>query len=557
MVWQKPSYFTQLARSYPILRFVDIYDRQSFIRAYVLDNIFVCIFVYVLLYVALWYANKAIRKIEKSNEELSAVVKENQMQLDDLVVLKRKKAEYEDVVIKVKGAQKVTAEQLEIEMKKLSAELLATANKMNELEKIVEKMVFSASAQREAAIYRVMSELGNMKMEKRPRKAVNHMKNSKFSSHPSHHLCHRNHHQENMESSLVGPLVNREQPLRLRCKTKSDSNSTTSADVSSPPISYRQPLFYADRDASTVPDDPQDDTQERNRCPLRRRRRRRCWRRRRHCGWYPNERSYEARRSSLCTMYGIPPVSLTSLTPFTRSLLEIGRRFSRQGQRASNVPLACKGILGVLTFDDRVHPQGFSSFLFLFFFFFFFFLFSFTQNGIKMVMDTSTVRLVIFLGMFLVFAGDYSIFIPSIFGKDVEKNLTDPSKGPVGPPREGSSEKLAIASSKKKEIERDSAIARRAKMMTTIKTACLPKLICELTSSVRQDQLSEMERSLLNLIRDTSLSTIAEVPSRYHFAAHMGQLISGMEGQGCHNFYPTCPLPGASVLNMMKKVRLR
>jgi len=42
---------------------------------------------------------------------------------------------------------------------------------------------------------------------------------------------------------------------------------------------------------------------------------------------------------------------------------------------------------------------------------------------------------------------------------------------------------------------------RRAKMMTMIKTACLPKLICELTKSVHQDQLSEMERSLLNLIR--------------------------------------------------------
>lgn len=50
---------------------------------------------------------------------------------------------------------------------------------------------------------------------------------------------------------------------------------------------------------------------------------------------------------------------------------------------------------------------------------------------------------------------------------------------------------------------------------------------------------------------------MAEVPSRYHFAAHMGQLISGIEGQGCHNFYPTCPLPGISVLNMMKKIRLR
>jgi hypothetical protein len=37
----------------------------------------------------------------------------------------------------------------------------------------------------------------------------------------------------------------------------------------------------------------------------------------------------------------------------------------------------------------------------------------------------------------------------------------------------------------------------------------------------------------------------------------MGQLISGVEGQGCHNFYPTCPLARTNVLNMMKKVRLR
>lgn len=50
---------------------------------------------------------------------------------------------------------------------------------------------------------------------------------------------------------------------------------------------------------------------------------------------------------------------------------------------------------------------------------------------------------------------------------------------------------------------------------------------------------------------------MAEVASRYHFAAHMGQLIAGIEGQGCHNFYPTCPLPRSSVLNMMKKIRLR
>ncbi|GAB1869501.1 hypothetical protein CAJAP_10580 [Camponotus japonicus] len=167
-------------------------------------------------------------------------------------------------------------------------------------------------------------------------------------------------------------------------------------------------------------------------------------------------------------------------------------------------------------------------------------------------MDTSTVRLVIFVGMFLIFAGDYSTLISSIFGNATERNVT--VRGPEAEFK-GPHDKIDVVS--KKDVDKNNVALRRAKMMATIKTACLPKLICELTSSVHQDQLSEMERSLLNLIRDTSLSTMAEMPSRYHFAAHMGQLISGIEGQGCHNFYPTCPLPSNSVLNMMKKVRLR
>lgn len=176
-----------------------------------------------------------------------------------------------------------------------------------------------------------------------------------------------------------------------------------------------------------------------------------------------------------------------------------------------------------------------------------------TKDSTSMVMDTSTVRLVIFLGMFLIFAGDYSYLVSTFFGRTSEKNVTETIKGPDGAAH-AVDDRISLT---KKNDERENGISRRAKMMTTIKTACLPKLICELTSSVHQDQLSEMERSLLNLIRDTSLNTMAEVPSRYHFAAHMGQLISGLEGQGCHNFYPTCPLPGSSVLSMMKKIRLR
>lgn len=78
----------------------------------------------------------------------------------------------------------------------------------------------------------------------------------------------------------------------------------------------------------------------------------------------------------------------------------------------------------------------------------------------------------------------------------------------------------------------------------------------KLTNCISRQKIYANKSSII-IFRDTSLSTMAEVPSRYHFAAHMGQLISGIEGQGCHNFYPTCPLPGISVLNMMKKIRLR
>lgn len=45
-------------------------------------------------------------------------------------------------------------------------------------------------------------------------------------------------------------------------------------------------------------------------------------------------------------------------------------------------------------------------------------------------MDTSTIRLVIFVGMFLVFAGDYSALISSIFGNATERNVTDTVREP-------------------------------------------------------------------------------------------------------------------------------
>lgn len=62
---------------------------------------------------------------------------------------------------------------------------------------------------------------------------------------------------------------------------------------------------------------------------------------------------------------------------------------------------------------------------------------------------------------------------------------------------------------------------------------------------------------ILFVYRDTSITATAEITSKYHFAAHMGQLISGVEGTGCHNFYPDCPLPGFRVSQLLKSVRFK
>ncbi|GAB1869502.1 hypothetical protein CAJAP_10581 [Camponotus japonicus] len=138
-MFSQRCYFSQLSRSYPILKLVDIYDRQSFIRAYVLDNFYVCILMYILFYAALWYANYIIKRIEKSNREMSMIVAENKTKLDRLVLLKNKKAEFEEVIVKTTDTQKITTKYLEDETHRLSTELITTSNKIIELEKIVEK----------------------------------------------------------------------------------------------------------------------------------------------------------------------------------------------------------------------------------------------------------------------------------------------------------------------------------------------------------------------------------------------------------------------------------
>lgn len=62
-------------------------------------------------------------------------------------------------------------------------------------------------------------------------------------------------------------------------------------------------------------------------------------------------------------------------------------------------------------------------------------------------MDTSTIRLVIFVGMFLVFAGDYSALISSIFGNATERNVTNTVREPEGQFK-GPHDKIDVVSKK-------------------------------------------------------------------------------------------------------------
>uniref|UniRef100_A0A0C9PQ52 Sec-3 protein n=1 Tax=Fopius arisanus TaxID=64838 RepID=A0A0C9PQ52_9HYME len=139
MYSHRQYYFSRFAKSHPILKFVNIYDRQSFIREWIFDNIYVCILTYVVFFGALWYASKIIKRIEESNERMLEVVAENREKLDDVMALRNKRQEYEEVVMKVKGAQRVTSKHLETEIEKLQSECSETTERLTELEKLLDK----------------------------------------------------------------------------------------------------------------------------------------------------------------------------------------------------------------------------------------------------------------------------------------------------------------------------------------------------------------------------------------------------------------------------------
>lgn len=96
-------------------------------------------------------------------------------------------------------------------------------------------------------------------------------------------------------------------------------------------------------------------------------------------------------------------------------------------------------------------------------------------------------------------------------------------------------------------------ISEEKRLHNVIAEHCLPKLVCELhrKSMEEFESFSESEKNLISLIGAT---TISGTPSKYHFAAHFGQLIRGIESQSCMNFYPQCPFSETDVRSIARKI---
>ncbi|XP_058834786.1 uncharacterized protein LOC131691985 [Topomyia yanbarensis] len=105
-------------------------------------------------------------------------------------------------------------------------------------------------------------------------------------------------------------------------------------------------------------------------------------------------------------------------------------------------------------------------------------------------------------------------------------------------------------------------VANKERLKNSLREACLPKLLCEMAAKPNYS-LNVRERDLLSLIRSTTLSlTMAVSPTKWHFAAHMGQLLrdagdSLVTPMGCSHLWPSCPYSSKKLLKLSNVVQLK
>lgn len=101
----------------------------------------------------------------------------------------------------------------------------------------------------------------------------------------------------------------------------------------------------------------------------------------------------------------------------------------------------------------------------------------------------------------------------------------------------------------------------KSQISDAIKESCLPKMLCEMAAKPDYT-LTEKERDLMNLIRSSSMSLAMNgAPSKWHFAAHMGELLrytgDSLSGpMGCANLWPNCPISSKKLMKLSYKVKI-
>lgn len=99
----------------------------------------------------------------------------------------------------------------------------------------------------------------------------------------------------------------------------------------------------------------------------------------------------------------------------------------------------------------------------------------------------------------------------------------------------------------------------KSQLSDTIKESCLPKMLCELAAKPEY-QLTEKERELLRLIRSPTMPWMMNMPpSKWYFAAHMGELMrhtgDNLNGpMACANLWPNCPISSKKLMKLSYKV---
>ncbi|XP_012175678.2 uncharacterized protein LOC100651790 isoform X2 [Bombus terrestris] len=247
--------------------------------------------------------------MEKANKEMLKIMEQNRMRLEDVVALKDKKTEYDEAVVKVKETQRLTSQELENEMQRLSTELINAEDKLLELEKVVKKLISSTyPAENRARVLRATSltEKTNARGRVLAKDERSRSRISRYSNRRFHRRNHRNLHLGSMGSLSLDLLANVVHLPRLQLRPhpqKSDTSNYASVEASEESTIYHQP----DKFMWSAGDRRRDD------------------RRRKRPGKFSS--------SGISTRFSMKKLhdeSLKNVTPFTRSLLGLVTVFTQQ-----------------------------------------------------------------------------------------------------------------------------------------------------------------------------------------------------------------------------------